>query len=145
MRARPLAALRRGPLLLVLALGLLGACASKPPPPDWQMNAKSALERATAAYLSGNTALEDLEFIRARADLARTGRPALVARAELLRCATRVAALVFEPCQGFAALALDAEEGDLAYARYLAGEARPGDLPLLPASQQAAASGPGHG
>ena len=140
MRAAARTGLCRG--LALAALGLLGACASKPAPPDWQMNAKSSLERATAAYLSGNSALEALEFARARADLARTGQPALVARAELLRCATRVASLVFEPCSGFDALAADASPADQAYARYLAGAAQPADLPLLPAAQQAAAAGP---
>ena len=137
------AAARSGAALgtaLVLALGL-AACASKPPPPDWQMNAKSSLERATAAYLSGNSALEALEFARARADLARTGQPALVARAELLRCATRVASLVVEACAGFDALAADATPADLAYARYLAGQAGPADAALLPEAQRAAAAG----
>ena len=130
----------------LLALGLalaatLTACSSRPPPPDWQMNAKSSLDRATAAYLAGNSRLEALEFDRARADLARTGRPDLVGRAELLRCATRVASLVFEACNGFAPLAADATSADRAYARYLAGVATPDDLALLPAHHREAATG----
>jgi phospholipid/cholesterol/gamma-HCH transport system substrate-binding protein len=32
---------------------LLGACASRSPPLDWQMNAQAAAERAVAAYLAG--------------------------------------------------------------------------------------------
>ncbi len=132
--------MRRG-LAAALVLGL-AACSSAPPPPDWQMNAKSGLERATAAWLDGNTRLEALEFARARADLARTGRPELVARAELLRCATRVASLVFEDCAGFDALAPDASAEDRAYARYLAGQASPADVALLPVPQRALASAP---
>jgi hypothetical protein len=128
-------------VVLALATAWLAGCASKPPPPDWQMNAKASLERATAAYLSGNSALEALEFTRARADLARTGQPALVARAELLRCATRVASAVLEACSGFAALAADATPADQAYARYLSGRAEPGDTALLPDTQRAAAAG----
>ena len=49
--------------------------------------------RATAA-------IEAVEFARARAEIARTGRADLLARAELVRCATRVASLVLEPCAG---------------------------------------------
>lgn len=132
----------RGARLATTLLGLaLAACSSAPPPADWQMNAKSSLERATNAWLSGNSRLEALEFARARADLARTGRPELVARAELLRCATRVASLVFEACPGFDALAEDASAEDRAYARYLAGTATPADLPLLPAQHRSVAGG----
>lgn len=126
--------------LTALALMLAG-CAGTPPPPDWQMNAKGSLDRATAAYLAGNSRLEALEFARARADLARTGRPALVARAELLRCATRVASLVVEDCAGFTPLAQDATAEDQAYARYLAGTATAADAALLPPQHRAVASG----
>lgn len=133
--------LRRAIACLALAGGL-AACSSAPPPPDWQMNAKSSLERASAAWLAGNSRLEALEFARARAELARTGRPGQVARAELLRCATRVASLVFEDCSGFDALAEDASAEDRAYARYLAGQATPADIALLPNPQRALAENP---
>jgi hypothetical protein len=98
---------------------LLGACASQPPPLDWQMNAQAASERAVAAYLAGNTRVEALEFERMRRETARTGDATLMARAELLRCATRVASLVFEPCAGFEALRPDAAPAERAYADYL--------------------------
>lgn len=136
MRARPL---RRGLGALAAAAALAG-CSSTPPPPDWQMNAKSSLERATSAWLGGQTALEALEFTRARADLARTGRPELVARAELVRCATRVASLVFEDCSAFDTLAQDSPAEDRAYARYLAGTAGAADLPLLPPQHRGVAA-----
>jgi hypothetical protein len=45
------------------------------------------------AYLSGNTRLADFEFARAKQEIASTARPDLMARAELMRCATRVASL----------------------------------------------------
>lgn len=104
------------------ALGGLLACSSAPPPPDWQMNAKTALERAAAAYLSGNGRIEAVEFARARADLARTGRADLLARAELARCAWRVASLEFDDCPAYAALAQDAAPAERAYAAYLMGQ-----------------------
>lgn len=124
-------------------LVLLAACGSTPPPPDWQMNAKASLERATAAYLAGNNRLEVLEFSRARADVARTGRADLLARVELTRCAARVASLVFDDCPAYAALAQDAPAPERAYARYLAGTASAADAALLPAGHREAAAGNG--
>ncbi|MDP2415985.1 MAG: hypothetical protein Q8M33_00670 [Hydrogenophaga sp.] len=121
--------------MLCLALGL-AACSNTPPPPDWQMNAKSSLERAADAWLSGHSAIEAVEFSRARNEVARTGQPERVARVELLRCATRVAALVFEPCTGFQALAQDAAPAEQAYARYLAGQSLAADTALLPEAQR---------
>ncbi|MGM9425534.1 hypothetical protein [Hydrogenophaga sp. MI9] len=112
---------------------LLAACGSTPPPPDWQMNAKGSVDRATEAWLSGNQKIEETEFARARSEVLRTGQPALVARLELTRCATRVAALVFEPCAGYDAVAADAVAAEKAYARYLGGQATADDAALLPA------------
>ena len=68
-------------LVAIAVLLALAGCSSTPPPPDWQMNAKSALEHAAAAYLQGNTALEASEFARARREIATTGRTDLLARA----------------------------------------------------------------
>ncbi|TDP64205.1 hypothetical protein [Roseateles toxinivorans] len=120
---------------------ILAGCASGPPPPDWQMNAKASLERATEAYLSGNTRVEVAEFARARAELARTGRADLLARAELTRCAVRVASLEFDDCPAFAALAQDAQPAERAYANYLAGRATATDATLLPNAQRQLVSG----
>ncbi|MES2958994.1 MAG: hypothetical protein V4792_12445 [Pseudomonadota bacterium] len=122
-------------------LAILAACASGPPVPDWQGNAKAALDQASTAYLTGNDAAEAQAFARAREQLARTGRPELMARAELMRCATRVASLVFEPCQGFEALRNDAAAPERAYAQHLAARPMPAaDIALLPAAQRAAAA-----
>ncbi|MEQ1807492.1 MAG: hypothetical protein ABL900_19090 [Burkholderiaceae bacterium] len=120
---------------------MLAACANNPPPPDWQMNAKGSLERATEAYLSGNERIEAVEFARARAELARTGRADLLARAELARCAARVASLVFEDCPGFAALAQDAPPAQQAYAAYLTGQSTAQGSALLPPAQRDVAAG----
>lgn len=111
---------------------VLAACAGGPPPPDWQLNAQGAIERAQDAYLAGQNRVEEAEFARARSEIARTGRADLLARAELVRCATRVASLVFEPCAGFDAWQRDAAPPEQAYARYLLGQATPQDVALLP-------------
>lgn len=132
----------------VLSMTLPG-CASGPPAPDWQVNARGALERAVAAYFDGNVRVEGAEFARARAEVGRTGQAALVARAELVRCASRVASLVVEACDAFEALRQDAPVPERAYADYLAGrfvgptsETGPGgaDPALLPPQHRAAAT-----
>ncbi len=140
MTSRP--AISKAALAAVLLA--LGACSGNPKPADWQMEAKSAMERAVAAYLEGNSRVEVLEFGRARAEVSSTGRADLMARAELLRCASHVASLVFEPCAGFERLRQDAPAAERAYADYLAGQLRQQDIALLPAPQRAAAAGPGN-
>ncbi|OGB39402.1 MAG: hypothetical protein A2461_05730 [Burkholderiales bacterium RIFOXYC2_FULL_59_8] len=100
---------------------LLVACASAPPPPEWQSQSFSAIKSYTAAYLSGNTRVAEVEFERAKAEVARTGRPDLMARIELLRCATQVASLVMNPCAGYRAVAQDAAPAEQAYASFIAG------------------------
>jgi hypothetical protein len=120
---------------------LLSACASGPKPPDWQLEAKGSMERSVAAYMEGNSRVEMAELARARSQLSRTGRADLLATAELLHCATRVASLVFEPCAGFETLRQDASEAQRAYADYLRGQVQPQSIALLPAPQRAAAAG----
>ncbi|RJG14654.1 hypothetical protein [Massilia cavernae] len=117
----------------------LAACGSKPVQPSWKVNAADALKGYSDAYLKGNTSIADTEFARARSEIASTGRPDLVAFAELVRCATRVAALEFDDCPGFAALADAATPGERAYAAYLAGRWQEVDAGLLPAQHQAVA------
>ena len=119
-------------LVLLLAL-LLGACASKPPAPDWQGNAFAALKNFSTAYLNGNTRLANLEFARARLEISSTGRADLLARAELTRCAARVASLEFDNCAGYQALAADAGAAEQAYAAFLSGQWSGLDVALLPA------------
>jgi hypothetical protein len=130
-------------IILLLLPALLAACASKPTPPDWQVEAHGSLERYVRAYLAGDARVESAEFVRAREQLTRTGDAALVARAELTRCALRVASLVFEPCVGFEALRPEAPAAERAYGDYLAGKALPSDVALLPAAHRAAAAASG--
>lgn len=135
----------RSLLAATLVGAFLAGCASKPPEPEWEMNAQGSSQKALDAYLSGNARVERLEWERARAEVARTGRPDLLARLELLRCAAQVASLVVEPCSAFEALRQDAAAPERAYADYLAGKplAAP-DVALLPAAQRAVAA-PGSG
>jgi hypothetical protein len=128
-------------LIAVLCAGLLAACGSRPPAPDWQANSHGALERFTSAYLKGEARVEAVEFERARTELAATGQPGLVARAELTRCAAAVASLVLDACDGFERLRADAPPAERAYADYLAGRITPAQVPLLPEQHRAVAAG----
>jgi hypothetical protein len=119
-------------LLCAMALTFVAGCAGKVQP-DWQMNADSSITRFQQAYFDGNTAIEELEFKRAREQVARTGNVDLVIRTELIRCATRVASLVFEPCSGYQKLRQDASKPERAYALYLTGGKLGSDaIALLP-------------
>lgn len=127
-------------LCAVLAAAL-GGCAGGPPVPDWQADARSALDDAVAAVLLGDAAAETRAMASARREIARTGRPELMARAELMRCAARVASLVFEPCERFERLRFDAAAPERAYAAHLSAAALTrDDIERLPDDQRLAAS-----
>jgi hypothetical protein len=126
--------------LAAIVAALLAACAGKPPPPDWQVNATGAMDRATGAYLRGETRVAEAEFAHARREIARTGRADLLARAELMRCAAQVASLAFDPCSAFEALRTDAAAPERAYADYLLGHVAAQDVALLPPQHRAVAT-----
>lgn len=86
------------------------------------MNAAQSLNAFQRLYFSGNSAAAEAEFKNARAQLARTGRADLIARAELVRCAVRAAALEFDDCPDFEKLRYGARPEELAYADYLLGK-----------------------
>ncbi|WP_426114429.1 hypothetical protein [Massilia sp. PWRC2] len=127
-------------LLLAAAL-LLAACVSRQVEPAWRSDASGALDSFTKEYLAGNSAAAAADFARARSAMSSTGRAALVAHAELLRCAVKTASAEVGECDGFAPLAADATPAERAYAAYLAGhwQALPADL--LPPQHQAIARG----
>lgn len=121
---------------------LVAACGSKPPVPDWQMNAHGAAHKALEAYLAGDSRVADLEWTRARQEVSRTGNPQLIARVELMRCAAQTASLDLSPCEAFEPLRIDAGPEELAYADYLAGRASAAQAALLPPAQRAALASP---
>ena len=125
--------------LSVGLMSLLVACSSGPPPPDWQMNAQDAIERSIEAYLAGNVRIEMQEFMRAKSEIARTGRADLLARIELMRCASQVASLALADCAGFEKLRPDAANPERAYADFLAGRLQNQEIALLPPQHHAVA------
>ena len=104
-------------------MALLAGCAGGPVPPDWQLNAKSGLDSYQQKFLRGDTRAAEMEFERAKSELRSTGSPALLARAELLRCAVRAASLEFDNCPAFEKLRVDAGAEELAYYEFLSGRA----------------------
>src|SRR5437588_10015759 len=83
--------------LALLSLVLAG-CAGGPLPPDWQMNARQALESFKSNYLAGDTRSAETEFVRAKSELARTGRADLLARADPVRYWPRAESLERGDC-----------------------------------------------
>lgn len=128
--------MNRHTFVVCLIVAASAGCASGPTPPSWQGSVLGATESASQAYLTGRNKIEEVEFARARSELARTGKVELMARVELMRCATRVASLVIEPCEGFDKLAADASPAELSYANYLNGQLKPEDVHLLPVAQR---------
>lgn len=127
-------------LLTGVTAVLVTACAGTPTP-DWAMNARDSTDRAVAAYLAGDTRVEAVELARARKEITSTGRPDLLARVELRRCAAYVASLVFAPCADFEPLRQDVTAGERAYADYLLARVSPANIALLPEQHRAVATG----
>jgi hypothetical protein len=142
-------AARQARLIALLLAGALSACSPAPRVPDWALDARGGLDRAVQADLAGQPRVAEAEYRRAREALASTAQPAAVARAELLRCAVRVASLdTGAPagaggttvCPAFEPWRADAGPELQAYADWLDGRAAAAAIALLPAAQRAAAA-----
>ncbi len=120
----------------VCAVLWLTACAGTPPVPEWKLRSSAALDRATQTTLSGEMRRARGDYQEAFNQIARTGQPALMARAHLLKCAVEAASLDFKGCAEFDARRMDASPGDQAYADYLVGILKPADLAKLPAQHR---------
>ncbi len=118
--------------ILILSM-LLGACAGQSAP-DWQYEAKAAVERYTQHYLAGDVKLAQTSFFQARAAVAATGDVAAVGHIELVRCGLHSAALDFAPCTGYTELAaIRTTPADSAYARFISADWHGMETKLLPA------------
>ena len=117
-------------LAVLIAIAFLSACSSAPVPPDWQLHSYAALGAYQSRYLTGDTRGAETEFARLKNELSATGRPSLIARAELLRCALRTASLELDGCPAFSRE--DAGPEELSYFDFLSGRGTraPEDNPL---------------
>lgn len=117
---------------LACCVFLLGACASGPLPPEWQVQSHAFLEKFTQQYLDGNPRMAQRSFAQLKAAVAATGRPELAAHAELARCALGVAALDTDVCAVYESMRGDATADDRAYGDFVAGTLRAQDAHRLP-------------
>ncbi|MBL8535703.1 MAG: hypothetical protein JNL33_17765, partial [Betaproteobacteria bacterium] len=74
------------PALLLAAFSAAG-CGSQPAVPEWQREARAALDAYQRHFLRGESRLADRALERARDELSATGRSAEIARASIVRCA----------------------------------------------------------
>ena len=116
----------------IMCLLLVCAGCSVAPAPAWKADTRAALDAFTEAWLQGNSRAADRYFREARASASGTGRPDVVARVELYRCAIGTAALDFDACAGAAAMREDLAAEDVAYADFLKGRIEPRHAGKLP-------------
>lgn len=117
-------------IALLVATMLAGCVAA--PSPKWQSDAQVTLDRYSQAWLEGNTRVAEHYFAEGRAAVAGTGRPELVARVELFRCALATAALDFDVCSRSEASQGDLSAADKVYAEFVAGRMDKLDASKLP-------------
>lgn len=120
-----------------VAVLLLSACGSAPPVPDWQQDARAAMEAFERDRLQGRDAAAERDFARALSAVSSTGRPDLVARARLARCAIDAAVLAFDACPDPRAVGREGGAEEMAYAAYLAGAWEGLDVARLPSMHAA--------
>lgn len=122
-------------VLVAVAALLLAACGSGgPPPPDWKTDASDLIGRYQKHALLGENTLAERYFKQAVAATGGAGRVAETARLWLVRCATRRAMLIDDPCAEYAELALvQPIPADDAYYRFLTLRWDGLDPALLPA------------
>lgn len=125
--------------VVLTSSAVLLACSSAPPTPEWKLQARDATERATAAYLSGQSRVAQAEWLKAKQEARRTAQPEQVARVILAQCALRLASLDMGACEELTPLVPDLSPSLQAYHRYLQGQHTAADLPLLPPAHQAVA------
>lgn len=116
---------------------LFAACGSPPPAPDWQLDMQNALDAYERHRLAGRLELAERDFVRALDSVSATGRPELVARVRLVRCAVASAALDFAACPQPQDVATEGGAEEQAYAAYLAGTWEGLDAARLPAAHAA--------
>ena len=118
----------------ILCMVLLTACGSSgPPPPDWKTDAADSIKRYQRHALLGENTLAERYFQQAITATGGAGRVTDTARLWLVRCATRRAMLIDDPCAEYAELArIDPDVTDQAYYQFLTLRWEAIDIAQLP-------------
>ena len=113
---------------------LLSACGGSPPAPDWKKDSISLIGKYSKAELKGENKLAERYFEQALDATGSAGKLEETARLNLIRCATRHASLVLEPCVGYQAIAKHSPHAeDETYHRFITGQWEKVDSSKLPA------------
>jgi hypothetical protein len=131
-------------LIALSCLILLSACGSGgPPPPDWKTDSADLIERYKKYALLGDNVLAERYFQQAVAATGGAGRVADTARLWLVRCATRRAMLIDDPCTEYADLArIEPDKADQAYYQFITLRWDAIDIGRLPAQHRALVNTP---
>lgn len=118
---------------LLIAL-LLSACGGSPPAPDWKKDSVSLIGKYSKAELKGENKLAERYFEQALDAAGSAGKLEETARLNLIRCATRQASLVLEPCLAYQEIAKHSPNtDDETYYRFITGQWEKVDSSKLPA------------
>lgn len=113
---------------------LLSACGGSPPAPDWKKDSISLIGKYSKAELKGENKLAERYFEQALDAAGSAGKLEETARLNLIRCATRQASLVLEPCAAYQSIAKHSPNAeDEAYHRFITGQWEKVDSSKLPA------------
>jgi len=125
-------------LLIFASLILFTACGSGgPPPPDWKTDSADLITRYQKHALLGEKTVAERYFQQAIAATGGAGRVADTARLWLVRCTTRRAMLVDDPCTEYAELAkIEQRASDHAYYQFVTLHWDGMNTALLPAQHQ---------
>lgn len=113
---------------------LLSACGGSPPAPDWKKDSVSLIGKYSKAELKGENKLAERYFEQALNATGSAGKLEDTARLNLIRCATRQASLILEPCAAYQEIARHSPNvEDETYYRFITGQWEKVDSSKLPA------------
>jgi hypothetical protein len=120
------------------AAAVLAACAVQPTVPAWRLEARNAVERATAAALEGNDRVATHQWQQAWQAASAAAQAEALARVALARCAVAIASLQARGCAAAQPWLEQASPAERAYAAYLQGQPLPNAAALPPAHRRIA-------